>query len=714
MAQLEEERRIAEVARKEREAMSRESPRKEAPAASPRRKDEDDGEGGWDVEGGRAGHEDIVVHSEPAGVHAGADDEENGDVLVVDDDDGSSVDGLDNSIDNYATRPQNQQAVDHHNVHDGGHRVTVGGGATNPSSRPQSARSRPQSATGGRPQSGSGSRPQSGRHQGAQVAGGGGGVSGSSSRPQSAGRGRGMRPDSARPESAKNQLRAQAAAHSIISSQDTASSHRQTRSKYHLRFVAAGEKTADLHIAGDIAWPSLCAQVSSLLGAGANGGTNLEFTYKAPDGDGRSSTVVCSGEGGLHRLLSSMDMHPPKGGMMKCSIIAADEEDDETGGREGGDKMTELRGFSGGIERFRNELENRAIYTPGGSSSFAAADLEHRSVYNPSSSDADASPRGGDVAKGWSNRPPRPNSVTSRPLSAPRSTRSEPEHIPRPSSASSLGINTTGDRGIGGGGDYGVRKGHGGGTSGLIRMSGSGVQGELSNKVAGVIAPGVGPKGVHEKLSSCIALGVLTSHSEIHIDVEYCTARRPSITLRGSSKKYTQYYEELRREVRESLGHWNVEVRPVVSKPRIGAFEVSLGWTHNGYPYSVCLFSKLATRLWPSARLLVMSLADVLPQASEAVTIRVMDEQGNQGIADTHIVIQDPDSDQVIRSAVTSHDGCASLSVSEGMYNVTVQADGFSQWQALLTLQGSEDTVIRLCTSPRAANNTSMGGTLSP
>lgn len=41
---------------------------------------------------------------------------------------------------------------------------------------------------------------------------------------------------------------------------------------------------------------------------------------------------------------------------------------------------------------------------------------------------------------------------------------------------------------------------------------------------------------------------------------------------------------------------------------------------------------------------------------------------------------------QVLRSVVTQMDGTAQVSVPEGMYNVTVQADGYTAEQALLTL----------------------------
>eukprot|EP00281_Chroomonas_sp_CCMP1168_P015839 CAMPEP_0206213438 /NCGR_PEP_ID=MMETSP0047_2-20121206/1123_1 /ASSEMBLY_ACC=CAM_ASM_000192 /TAXON_ID=195065 /ORGANISM="Chroomonas mesostigmatica_cf, Strain CCMP1168" /LENGTH=229 /DNA_ID=CAMNT_0053635589 /DNA_START=3 /DNA_END=692 /DNA_ORIENTATION=+ len=202
---------------------------------------------------------------------------------------------------------------------------------------------------------------------------------------------------------------------------------------------------------------------------------------------------------------------------------------------------------------------------------------------------------------------------------------------------------------------------------------------------------------VHDKLRSCIALGVLPANAELRLEVEYCTARRPSITLRGSSKKYQEYFYELQSHVRSNMDAWHVTAVAAPTKPRIGAFEITLLWTHNGYPYRVCVFSKLTTRLWPNVSTLVSGLAEVLPQQKDIMWFKIIGDVGEgEAICDCHIVIQDPDSDQVVRSAVTQPDGTAEVSVPEGMYNVTVQADGYTSEQALLTLMSTEPTVIRM------------------
>lgn len=201
----------------------------------------------------------------------------------------------------------------------------------------------------------------------------------------------------------------------------------------------------------------------------------------------------------------------------------------------------------------------------------------------------------------------------------------------------------------------------------------------------------------YDKLRSCVALGVLPARATLLLQVEYCTALRPSATLRGHSRRYYDYYMALKNQVQEELSEWSIRAEGVTQRPRIGAFEVSLSWECNGFPYRVTLFSKLHTRLWPKVELIVKSLASLLPRPSEEVCIRVVSaSNGFKAVADTHLLIQDPDTLQVVHSAVTDAQGVASISTANDLYAVRAEAAGFETHTALLSLKTTEETVIRL------------------
>jgi hypothetical protein len=51
---------------------------------------------------------------------------------------------------------------------------------------------------------------------------------------------------------------------------------------------------------------------------------------------------------------------------------------------------------------------------------------------------------------------------------------------------------------------------------------------------------------------------VLPPHAELTVEVELCTRKRPSVTLRGSSATYVEKFNELDLEIKRNMEHWNI------------------------------------------------------------------------------------------------------------------------------------------------------------
>lgn len=210
-----------------------------------------------------------------------------------------------------------------------------------------------------------------------------------------------------------------------------------------------------------------------------------------------------------------------------------------------------------------------------------------------------------------------------------------------------------------------------------------------------------------DKLARCIALGVLPAQVELTLEVELCTCKRPSVTLRGSSQSYVDKFKALEDEVRRNMHEWDIHMRRSRGKPRIGAFEISLIWTHNSFSYKVLLYSKLSSRLWPNVGAFVANLSCVLPRPTEQVAVKVVSDSSHRPIADAHIVIQHPDTNHVIHSAYTDQSGTATILAKEGMYAVIVSAQGHTTEEALLTLSNREELPIRMTATADCMNSLS-------
>jgi hypothetical protein len=95
--------------------------------------------------------------------------------------------------------------------------------------------------------------------------------------------------------------------------------------------------------------------------------------------------------------------------------------------------------------------------------------------------------------------------------------------------------------------------------------------------------------------------------------VEYCTAPRPSVSLRGKSSDYSNRFDSLKTRVERSLPFVKVEGNPLwmlPGGPRISAFEV-----YFQDPTSMkcaCIHSKAESKCWPKASEIVAKLQKLL------------------------------------------------------------------------------------------------------
>ena len=246
----------------------------------------------------------------------------------------------------------------------------------------------------------------------------------------------------------------------------------------------------------------------------------------------------------------------------------------------------------------------------------AVADTNDRVEYvpgagmgSPRDADAFASRRTTIVGRpGSSSRPlsanARPRSSTSRPMSAPRATHSSDMGCPvgpvmqvgavqagagGSSELASVGsgLQGTGSSvpdaslarhapgGSGGGGAHRPRGASAGGGGGKAGGGGAVEHGMHNNSVS--VAPeksGAAPaSSLLDKLTCCIKLGVLPACVQLSVEVEYCTCKRPSATLRGSSEKYANQFKELENEVRLNMEDWDIKTLKsrVRSLARLGA-----------------------------------------------------------------------------------------------------------------------------------------------
>ena len=161
------------------------------------------------------------------------------------------------------------------------------------------------------------------------------------------------------------------------------------------------------------------------------------------------------------------------------------------------------------------------------------------------------------------------------------------------------------------------------------------------------------PPAAQMELRTAIQLGSLRESSRLHIEAEICTAERPSMTLRGSSRKYKDKFTEL------SAAIANVSQEPSPSEEgpfvhgsfsvlrfctvsttasaaagaasaqstRLGAFEVHLVWENrDGEKQCLEIFSKLTCGLFPNVELLVADLVEILPDIANARSLITISE----------------------------------------------------------------------------------------
>jgi hypothetical protein len=103
------------------------------------------------------------------------------------------------------------------------------------------------------------------------------------------------------------------------------------------------------------------------------------------------------------------------------------------------------------------------------------------------------------------------------------------------------------------------------------------------------------------------------------VAVEYCTADRPSLSLRGRSTDFSDRYDALKARVERSLPFVKVEANPtwlLPGGPRISAFEVFFQDPSN--MNCICVHSKSESKCWPNAAEVVAKLQRLM-QAREKV-----------------------------------------------------------------------------------------------
>jgi hypothetical protein len=186
-------------------------------------------------------------------------------------------------------------------------------------------------------------------------------------------------------------------------------------------------------------------------------------------------------------------------------------------------------------------------------------------------------------------------------------------------------------------------------SSAALQQMHAGAGEEYAGQVSTI---GISPV-VQSELKAAIQLGSLRESSRLHIEAEICTAERPSMTLRGSSRKYTDKFAELSAAIRGVTqepsaqeegpflhGAFSVlrfcavkqtasptKVAGAAASARLGAFEVLLVWENStGEKEQVEIFSKLTCGLFPNVGLLLSDLVEILPRIANANSLSKISE----------------------------------------------------------------------------------------
>jgi len=300
-------------------------------------------------------------------------------------------------------------------------------------------------------------------------------------------------------------------------------------------------------------------------------------------------------------------------------------------------------------------------------------------------------------------RPPRPQSATSRPMSAPRSTRSGLDSCPQ---TQDFDLSFSSSQGMQ------IRPGIKQGSDSLLQNISerrSRVQSASRNPTGrreglaeqSSMAPSVQSESsqlnskAYEKLRSCVALGILPADAKLRLEVEHCTARRPSATLRGSSEAYVKKFSTFKFRVKDKMSAWNVEVESTSRKPKIGSFEINLQWQCNGFPYEILIFSKLKTKRWPDVESIVSTLCELLPKQEEKMLLRVVDQDLNT-IGDAEVIISDPYTQAPLRKSYSDLAGECVVYLKEGDYDIKINAEKYKEIILTKTLKISEINEVEL------------------
>jgi len=181
--------------------------------------------------------------------------------------------------------------------------------------------------------------------------------------------------------------------------------------------------------------------------------------------------------------------------------------------------------------------------------------------------------------------------------------------------------------------------------------------------------------------------------------IEHCTALRPSTSLRGDSRWFSDLAQKVTESVIAQVPMASVVCNPawlVPSGPRIGSFEVSLWF---GETALVNVYQKSISGKWPVVQDIVDKTAAViakhqsarvypLPQDISSVEVIVHSASTGRPVARASVTIEPRDSGQLVagQPTRTNQQGRTECPLAPGEYGVTVASDAHLPFSANITV----------------------------
>ena len=202
-----------------------------------------------------------------------------------------------------------------------------------------------------------------------------------------------------------------------------------------------------------------------------------------------------------------------------------------------------------------------------------------------------------------------------------------------------------------------------------------------------------------QSVRNAISQGIITAQTRLVLQVEYCTAERPSETLRGSKEQYSKIATDLKEKVCSNLWEYNVVVldnknfeqwaegnhciSTPISKPRIGSCEIILSWQHRSSPKSIVIHSKLQSRKWPITDIIVTELRSCLPTQYHDIRFFAQSSSQNASANGARFTVFMKEGEDPLcligekATVLSDADGMAHISLPVGSYDVNVEHENF-------------------------------------